>query len=68
MCCIVVSASPLPEGLRILGLVLLALQGLRVVLATSADSDRLAEKRVRLRRRLANKTQQPTGAPSGAGG
>jgi hypothetical protein len=57
MGCIVASASPLPEGLRILGLVFLALQVLRIVLATSADSDRLAEDRVRLRRRLASKPQ-----------
>ena len=68
MSCIVASASPLPDGLRIIALLLLALQGLRVVLASATDSGRSSDDRVRLRRRLANKTQQPTGAPSGAGG
>lgn len=68
MGCIVASASPLPEGLRLLALAFLALQGLRIVLATSADSHRLAEDRVRLRHRLASKPEQPARAPSGARG
>jgi hypothetical protein len=65
MSCIVASASPLPDGLRIIALLLLALQGLRVLLASASDSGRLSDDRVRLRRRLANKTQQPASAPSG---
>jgi hypothetical protein len=68
MGCIVASASPLPEGLRILGLSLLALQGLRIVLATAADADRLADDRVRRRSRLASKPPQPLSGLSGARG
>lgn len=57
MCGIVASAAPVPEGLRIVGWALLSLQALRVVLATSAVSDPLADDRGRLRLRPANKTQ-----------
>lgn len=57
MCAIVASAAPVPEGLRIVAWALLSLQALRVVLATSADSDPLADDRGRLRLRPANKPQ-----------
>lgn len=57
MCAIVASAVPVPEGLRIVGWALLSLQALRVVFATSAESDPLADDRGRLRLRPANKTQ-----------
>jgi hypothetical protein len=65
MSCIVASASPLPDGLRIIALLLLALQGLRVLLANATDSGRLSDDRVRLRRRLANKTLEPTSGARG---
>jgi hypothetical protein len=68
MSCIVASASPLPESLRILGLSLLALQGLRIVLATAADADRVADDRVRRRSRLASRPPQPLSGLSGARG
>lgn len=57
MCAIVASAAPVPDGLRIVGWALVSLQALRVVLATSADSDPLADDRGRLQLRPANKPQ-----------
>jgi hypothetical protein len=65
---LVMSGYVLRREMRHVGAVILAAQVVRLALFEVGAARRQSTQRMRLLRRLANKTQQPTGAPSGAGG